>query len=242
MINDDHSDDPSRQYVTRDSGKMAEYADGMRRDTSDGKPKFRLMWPEGIPFEEQLMYRVAMHYAQGGEKYGDRNWEKSSTPESLAHHAEATERHLHKFLLGVEDGEDHAAAVVWGINAILLTRRNIAGKLAAEVPEEMRRAPVQRLAVPDPDKYPFRTADALTDIIQGLAVPDPGKYLFRTADALTDSEDDSWIFDGKGWSWAHGSTELYKGRSLEWLVKELGPLKYGTYVIRSTDDGGMEWG
>lgn len=117
---------PTNKYTTKDSGKMAEYGDGMRRDTTEGKPQFRLMWPKGIPFEEQLITRVAHLYARGAEKYGDRNWEKSSTPESLGHHEEALERHFHKFLEDVQDGEDHAAAVVWNVNAVLLTRRNIA--------------------------------------------------------------------------------------------------------------------
>lgn len=119
-------------FVVRDSGKKAQYDDGMQRDDPTGKPKFRLLWPEGVPYEEQLMYRVAMHYMLGGMKYGDRNWEKSCTAESLAAHADAVERHFQKFLSGVEDGEDHAAAVVWGINAVLLTRRNIAQKALKE--------------------------------------------------------------------------------------------------------------
>jgi hypothetical protein len=129
----------SQGFKVYDSGVKTEYDDGMHRDTAEGKPKFRLMWPEGVPLEEQLLYRTAMHYTKGGELYGDRNWEKSCTEESLAHHADATERHLHKFLLGVEDGEDHAAAVVWGINAVLLTRRNIAAK--AELDRMVKAAP-----------------------------------------------------------------------------------------------------
>lgn len=112
-------------FVVRDSGSKAQYDDGMQRDDPAGKPKFSLMWPKGIPYEEQLMYRVAMHYMHGGEKYGDRNWEKSCTEESLAAHEEALWRHFTKFCAGVEDGEDHAAAIVWNINAVLLTRRNI---------------------------------------------------------------------------------------------------------------------
>lgn len=112
-------------YITKDSGKMATYEDGMRRDATEGKPKFGLMFPKGIPYEEQLITRLAALYARGAEKYGDRNYEKSSTEESLAHHEEAFWRHAVKFFLGVDDGEDHAAAVVWNINAVELTRRNI---------------------------------------------------------------------------------------------------------------------
>jgi hypothetical protein len=117
---------PANPYEVKDSGAKAEYGDGMHRDSTEGKPKFRLMWPKGVPYDEQLMVRVARLYEAGGRKYGDRNWEKSSTEESLAHHEEALERHFHKFLNEVYDGEDHAAAIVWNINAVLLTRRNIA--------------------------------------------------------------------------------------------------------------------
>lgn len=112
-------------FVTKDSGKKAVYEDGMQRDTTEGKPMFGLMFPEGVPYEEQLITRVADLYARGAVKYGDRNWEKSCTPKSLNHHREAFWRHAVKFFLGVQDGEDHAAAVVWNVNAVELTRRNI---------------------------------------------------------------------------------------------------------------------
>lgn len=112
-------------YITKDSGKQAEYADGMKRDTTEDKPRFDLLIPEGFSPEETLLWRVAMLYMRGGVKYGDRNWEKSSTPESLAHHTAALWRHFIKFVMGVEDGEDHAAAVVWNVNAVLLTRAKI---------------------------------------------------------------------------------------------------------------------
>jgi len=140
-------------YVTKVTGEPTVYADGMRRDATAGKPKFRLMWPKGVPYTQQLMYRVAMKYTQGGEKYGDRNWERSSTEESLAHHEDSLERHLHQFLQGVEDGEDHAAAVVWGVNAVLVTRRNIAARELEEagsanaerVAGEIEKAKAERL-------------------------------------------------------------------------------------------------
>ena len=54
-----------------------------------------------------------------------RNWERSCTPESLDHHLGALWRHFMKFVCDVQDGEDHAAALVWNVNAVLLTRRNI---------------------------------------------------------------------------------------------------------------------
>jgi hypothetical protein len=113
------------KYETKDSGKRFEAEDGMVRDTSEGKPQFTLLFPKDVPYEDQLMTRVADLYHRGGVKYGPRNWEKSSTEESLAKHEDCLMRHVIKFLLGVEDGEDHAAAVVWNVNAVDLTRRKI---------------------------------------------------------------------------------------------------------------------
>lgn len=113
------------KYATKDSGKRFEASDGMVRDTSEGKPQFTLLFPQGVPFEDQLMTRVADLYHRGGVKYGPRNWEKSCTEESLAKHEDCLMRHVIKFLLGVADGEDHAAAVVWNVNAVDLTRRNL---------------------------------------------------------------------------------------------------------------------
>lgn len=113
-------------YVTTDSGAVSEHDDGMRRDAVTGKPTFGLMFPRGVPYEEQLITRVAALYERGGRKYGARNWELSCTEDSLAHHEESFLRHVMEFYCGVQDGEDHAAAVVWNVNAILLTRRNIA--------------------------------------------------------------------------------------------------------------------
>jgi hypothetical protein len=127
MFDENYYPIPARPaFVTKDSGSKAEYSDGMRRDTTAGKPKFTLMFPEEVPYEEQLLTRVAALYERGGKKYGDRNWEKSCTEESLAHHEESLMRHVVQFLLGVDDGEDHAAAVVWNVNAVLLTRWNLA--------------------------------------------------------------------------------------------------------------------
>lgn len=126
LENKSYSNSPD--YVTKDSGKKAVHADGVQRDTEAGKPRFDLFLPEGVPFDEQLLTRVAWLYERGAAKYGDRNWEKSETEETLAHHRAAFLRHVFKFYFGVEDGEDHAAAVVWNVNAMDLTRRKIKAK------------------------------------------------------------------------------------------------------------------
>lgn len=125
-------------FVTKDSGAKAHHSDGVVRDTDAGKPRFDLMFPKGVPFDDQLMTRVAELYERGGQIYGMRNWEKSDAPETLEHHEAALMRHVVRFLTGVEDGEDHAAAVVWNVNAVDLCRRNIRLKKPASVfPEHL---------------------------------------------------------------------------------------------------------
>jgi hypothetical protein len=129
-LNDLHAEAEATGFITKDSGTRTEHADGVVRDTDQGKPRFDLLFPKGVPYESQLMTRVAELYERGGVKYGMRNWEKSATPETLEHHEAALMRHVVRFLTGEDDGEDHAAAVVWNVNAVDLCRRKISlGKI-----------------------------------------------------------------------------------------------------------------
>ena len=98
----------------------------MQRDTQKGKRLFTLMFPKGVPFAQQLIVRVADLYTRGAEKYGGRNWENSKSPDSLAHHEDSLWRHFMAFYFEEDTEEDHAAAIVWNINAVELTRRNLA--------------------------------------------------------------------------------------------------------------------
>jgi hypothetical protein len=116
---------PGKLYVTKDSGEKAVHSDGVQRDTQVGKTKFTLMFPRGVPMREQLFTRVAELYTRGGEKYGDRNWENSCAPDTLDHHLEALWRHFMSFFFEENQEEDHAAAIMWNVNAVELTRRNI---------------------------------------------------------------------------------------------------------------------
>lgn len=94
----------------KDSGKRQEFVTGSRRDTRDGKGRFDLI--PTIP-----MRRLAKHYENGANKYGDRNWE---TGQPLSRYLDSCERHLMAVKEGLED-EDHAAAVAWNIFAFIHT-------------------------------------------------------------------------------------------------------------------------
>jgi hypothetical protein len=121
------------EFVTRDSGVKAEYESGMRRDARAGKPHMELLIPEGVPFEEQMLVRLGHLYARGEEKYGSRNWEKACTEKELGHLYGSLLDHVWHTIIGTQDGEDHAAAVLFNLIAVENTRRNI--RKAAE-PEE----------------------------------------------------------------------------------------------------------
>jgi hypothetical protein len=78
----------------KDSGERQEFETGARRDTQEGKPRFGLIPPYPLR-------RLAMHYTNGADKYGENNWTKgipcSRTWESL-------ERHVQSFLVALDVG------------------------------------------------------------------------------------------------------------------------------------------
>lgn len=105
-------------YVTKDSGKRIDYDSGMRRDVQEGKPRFDLICPLSMPYNETLLYRLAMLLERGMSKYGYRNWEKANSEEELRRFYASLWRHFMQFIAGEED-EDHAAAIIFNLNAIL---------------------------------------------------------------------------------------------------------------------------
>jgi Domain of unknown function (DUF5664) len=114
-------------YTIKDSGKRQKYDSGMVRDPQEGKPRFDLMWPLGVPFTEQFMTRIADHLTKGIDKYGPRNWEKANSQEELDRFRASAMRHLCQWYCGDTD-EDHAAAVVFN----LISAETTAWKLSQE--------------------------------------------------------------------------------------------------------------
>ena len=107
----------------QDSGKRQAFDTGSVRDTNEGKPRYDLITPIGL-------YRLAMHYANGAVKYGDRNWEKG---QPISRYYESAERHIKKAFVGLED-EDHLSAAVWNLFCIIHTLEMIdAGVLPKEL-------------------------------------------------------------------------------------------------------------
>jgi hypothetical protein len=98
----------------KDSGARMEYKGGFMREPNEGRPRFELLRPKEVPFEEQLLTRCAYHMAKGAKKYSDRNWEKAHDEEALARFEESFNRHAEQLLCGETD-EDHASAVLFNL-------------------------------------------------------------------------------------------------------------------------------
>jgi hypothetical protein len=104
------------KFITKDSGQRQEYDSGMRRDLQSGKPMFDLILPKSQPYSETLLKRWADLMGRGIEKYGPRNWELANSEEEMARFKSSAMRHFMQWICGEED-EDHAAAVLFNINA-----------------------------------------------------------------------------------------------------------------------------
>lgn len=97
-----------------DSGAREEYGTGAVRDIQEGKGRYDLI-PHGP------LRRLAIHYEAGAKKYDERNWEKG-IPTSRCFSSAV--RHLYRWLDGSRS-EDHLAAAVWNIFAIMYNKEKL---------------------------------------------------------------------------------------------------------------------
>lgn len=93
---------------TKFTDDKRQFPSGAVRNSDKGKPRYGLIPP-------QALKRVAMRYTQGAEHYGDNNWEKGMP---LKDFVDSAMRHFEQWRAGYRD-EDHLAAVVWNILAII---------------------------------------------------------------------------------------------------------------------------
>lgn len=117
-----------KEFITKDSGERQDYKSGMRRDLQTGKPRFDLIVPTSLPFDETMLYRWAMLMTRGAEKYGIRNWEKADSQEELDRFKASCFRHFMQWIAGDDDGEDHASAIMFNINCAEYVKYNIGMK------------------------------------------------------------------------------------------------------------------
>lgn len=104
------------EFETKDSGERAQFDSGMQRDTEAGKPRFDLMLPLNVPYEEQMITRLAALFGRGSVKYDARNWEQADSQDELDRMKSSAFRHFMQWMAGETD-EDHAAAVMFNLIA-----------------------------------------------------------------------------------------------------------------------------
>jgi len=104
-----------------DSGVREDFPTGSQRDTRAGKGRYDLLPAYAIG-------RLARHYENGARKYRDRNWEKG---QPVSRYLDSALRHQFRWLDGSR-GEDHLAAAVWNLLAIIETQERVRlGRLPA---------------------------------------------------------------------------------------------------------------
>jgi len=109
--------------MIKTSGKKQEFGTGAHRDTQEGKGRYDL-----IP--TIALKRLAIHYENGANAYGENNWKKGMP---LRRFLDSAMRHLQQCLDGKED-EDHAGAVLWNVCGFIYTKQAIKdGKLPEEL-------------------------------------------------------------------------------------------------------------
>lgn len=96
-------------FIVKDSGERKEFASGMKRDVTEGKIDYTLV------FDGPMLERLAVHLTKGAKKYDARNWMKAAGEEEMNRFRESAVRHFVQWMRGDTD-EDHAAAVMFNIN------------------------------------------------------------------------------------------------------------------------------
>ena len=70
-----------------------------------------------VKSKTSALRRLSIHYQNGAAKYDKNNWRKG---QPISRYFDSTKRHLWSFLEGKTD-EDHLAAVLWNIAAMVVT-------------------------------------------------------------------------------------------------------------------------
>ncbi len=164
------------EFTVKDSGQRLEFDSGMRRDVTDGK----VLW--SLIYSGPMLERWAQHLTAGAEKYGPNNWLLAEGEAELQRFQDSAARHFAQWMRGDRD-EDHAAAVFFNLNGAEYVRDKIARDYAYGAAE-----------APDAVKY----LNAGTDIVQAdeaqvTHVHDPEAFLAEAIAADPDTiTDEQW--------------------------------------------------
>ena len=117
----------TKEYITKDSGERQEYSTGMKRDLEKGKPRFDLLFVEGMPYKEQLLTQYALLRERGARKYDARNCEKACTEEELRRFKSSASRHFAQWMCD-EDDEAHGPAVLFNLQMAEMVKWKLRNK------------------------------------------------------------------------------------------------------------------
>ncbi len=105
----------AQTFITKGTGERKKFKSGMQRDVSQTKPRFDLITPKNLPYQETMLYRWADLMQRGAQRYSARNWEKAEGEEELERFRESAYRHFMQWFCGETD-EDHACAVMFNLS------------------------------------------------------------------------------------------------------------------------------
>jgi hypothetical protein len=112
-----------QKFVTKVSGKRYRFETGAVRESRLQQGRYDLLPPV-------VIHRYAELLQRGSQKYSDRNWELGMPVSS---YLDSALRHLFQLLDG-DNSEDHAAAVIFNVGAVIHHRDAIAkGLLPSEL-------------------------------------------------------------------------------------------------------------
>ena len=70
---------------------------------------------------------------RGADKYGARNWELANSVEEMERFKSSASRHFVQWMSDLNDGEDHAVAVLFNINAAEFLKQKLQNKKDTEL-------------------------------------------------------------------------------------------------------------
>ena len=72
-----------------------------------------------LPWE--VIHDLAIHFAEGAEKHGERNWEKGMP---IHGYIDSAIRHLSCYMRGMTD-EEHLRSALWNVACAMWTEKNV---------------------------------------------------------------------------------------------------------------------
>jgi len=160
----------SKPFETKGSDKREEFVTGSKRDSREGKGRYDLLSPIALA-------RLAGVAERGGNRYGDRNWERG---QPLCRYLDSALRHIFQVLEGRTD-EDHAGQAMWNLMAFIHTQELIEkGLLPAELND-----------MPPAATWAQLTSQQIVEMLKpGASGPEPNNPRWQDRPAFKDVDAD----------------------------------------------------